>query len=60
MNQFGSLLAELRTDHKLTQRDLANILYVSPGTISNYENGNHMPDPEKLILLADFFHVTLV
>lgn len=58
MAQFGELLAELREDRKLTQKDLAKIIYVSPGTISNYENGVHYPDIEKLIVLADFFHVT--
>lgn len=58
MAQFGELLAELRVDHKLTQKELAKIIYVSPGTISNYENGVHYPDVEKLIALADFFQVT--
>ena len=58
MAQFGELLAELREDSKLTQKELAEILYVSPGTISNYENGVHYPDIDKLIALADYFHVT--
>lgn len=58
MAQFGELLAELREDHKLTQKELAEIIYVSPGTISNYENGVHYPDIDKLIALADCFHVT--
>ena len=58
MADFGELLAELRLDKKMTQKDLANELYVSVGTISNYEKGVHFPDIEKLINLADFFHVT--
>ncbi len=58
MSEFGELLAELRQDRKLTQRDLAHILHVSVGTISNYENSVHFPDVEKLIELADFFGVT--
>lgn len=58
MSKFGELLAELRLDKKLTQRDLAHILHVSVGTISNYENNVHFPDVEKLIELADFFKVT--
>jgi transcriptional regulator with XRE-family HTH domain len=32
---------------------------VTPGTISNYENGVHLPDVEKLVDLADFFGVTV-
>lgn len=58
MARFGELLAELRADHKMTQKDLANILFVTPGTISNYEKGIYYPDVEKLIQLADFFRVS--
>lgn len=32
MAQFGDLLAELRQDKKLTQKQLAKIIYVSSGT----------------------------
>ena len=42
----------------MTQEELAQVLYVTSGTISNYENGVHLPDIEKLISLADFFDVT--
>lgn len=58
MASFGDLLAELRADNKMTQKDLAKILFVTPGTISNYENNEYFPDMEKLIALADFFHVS--
>lgn len=58
MAQFGEILAELRQDRKLTQRDLAKILFVSAGTISNYEKGVHFPDMEKLINLANYFEVS--
>lgn len=58
MSSFGELLSELRKDRKLSQRDLAGILHVSVGTISNYENNVHFPDVEKLINLADYFGVT--
>ena len=55
MAQFNELLVELRQDRKMTQEDLAKVLFVTSGTISNYENGVHLPDIEKLISLADFF-----
>lgn len=58
MALFGEILAELRQDKGLTQKQLAKIIYVTPGTISNYENNIHLPDLEKLIALADFFGVT--
>lgn len=58
MAKFGELLAELRQDRGMTQKELAKVLYVSDGTISNYENGVHYPDVEKLMDIADFFGVT--
>lgn len=58
MASFGEILSELRKDRGMTQRDLAERLHVSVGTISNYENGAHMPDLEKLTELADLFRVT--
>ena len=58
MAQFGELLAELRQEHGMTQQDLANILFVSVSTISNYEKGVHLPDIIKLSKIADYFHVT--
>lgn len=58
MATFGELLAELRQDKKLTQKQLGRVLSVSTGTISNYENGVHYPDLEKLVALADYFQVS--
>ncbi len=58
MAQFGELLAELRQEHNMTQKDLANILFVSVSTISNYEKGVHYPDIIKLSKIADYFGVT--
>ena len=58
MAEFGDLLSELRHDRKLTQAGLAKEIFVTPGTISNYESNVHYPDVEKLKQLADFFDVT--
>lgn len=58
MCRFGELLAELRKDKGLSQRELGHIIHVSVGTISNYETSVHFPDIEKLVNLADFFGVT--
>ena len=58
MAHIGELIAELRQDNGMTQRQLGEILSVTSGTISNYENGVHLPDIEKVIILADYFHVT--
>lgn len=58
MPHLGELIAELRQDRGLTQKELGDILCVSSGTISNYENGVHLPDVDKVIALANYFHVT--
>lgn len=58
MAHLGELLAELRQDRGLTQKEVGQILSVSPGTVSNYETGVHLPDAEKLVVLADYFNVT--
>ena len=58
MAQFGDLLAELRQDRGLTQSELGKVISVTSGTISNYEHGFHLPDLEKLVLLADYFGVS--
>lgn len=57
MAHLGELIAELRQDKGLTQKELGDILF-SSGTISNYENGVHLPDVDKVIALANYFHVT--
>lgn len=58
MAHLGELIAELRQDRGLTQKELGDILCVSSGTISNYENGVHLQDVDKVIALANYFHVT--
>lgn len=59
MATFGSILEELRKDRNMTQKELAEVIYVTSGTISNYENDRYLPDIEKLIMLADHFNVTI-
>lgn len=58
MAKFGEILEELRQDMNLSQKDLGDILHVTPGTISNYENEVHLPSSEKIVDLADYFNVT--
>ena len=58
MRSFGEILASLREERGIYQKELAAILKVSVGTISNYENNIHFPDQEALLQLADYFGVT--
>ena len=58
MAQLGKILAKLRQERRLTKEQLGQVLCVSAGTISNYEKDVHLPDADKLIILADYFHVS--
>ncbi|MFD2116392.1 helix-turn-helix domain-containing protein [Paenibacillus yanchengensis] len=56
---LGSRLKNLRTSHKLTQKQLAEKVNVTHVSISGYESGNRSPDTETLQSLADFFDVSV-
>ncbi|MDE6844814.1 MAG: helix-turn-helix domain-containing protein [Lachnospiraceae bacterium] len=56
--EFGELLATLRKERGVLQKEVATYLNVTVATISNYEKGVHSPDLDTLILLADFFDVS--
>ena len=58
MKGIGDTLSNLRKEKELGQKEMASLLNLSVGTISNYENGVHSPDLETLCKLADFFGVT--
>lgn len=56
--EFGKLLAQLRKERGLLQKEVATHLNMTVATVSNYEKGVHLPDLNTLILLADFFDVS--
>ena len=58
MRSVGQRLSQLRKERELGQKELAALLNMSIGTISNYENNVHAPDLATLCKLADFFQVT--
>lgn len=55
---FGEKLFQLRMERGVYQRQLAEYLGVSVGTISNYENSVHYPDLSTLCRFAEFFEVS--
>lgn len=59
MRSFGEILTSLREERGIYQKELAAILKVSVGTVSNYENNIHFPDQEALLQLANYFGVTV-
>lgn len=58
MRELGKTLENLRKEKGLGQKQLAALLNLSVGTVSNYENGVHSPDLLTLCKLAQFFGVT--
>ena len=59
LTNFGEILMQLRQERHLSQAELGNVIFVSGGTISNYEKGVHYPDVEKLVALAEYFGVSM-
>lgn len=49
----------LREDGDYKQRELAAVLHVSQNTYSQYETGVIELTAEKLIMLADFYNVSV-
>ena len=52
-------LKELRKKHGITQQRLAFELNMNQNTVSRYETGEREADYRTLILLADYFHVSV-
>ena len=49
---FAETLKKLRTDKGLSQRDLADQLYVTRPTVARWENGTRLPDVSMISRLA--------
>lgn len=58
MPRFGEILAELRQDSGMTQKDLAEKMHLASSSISNYETGHRSPAAEFICQAADMFGVT--
>ena len=56
VNGLGERLQKSRTVLKLSQKEVANSLNVSPAVISNYEKGERTPSVEMLMALARLYH----
>lgn len=52
-------LKELREEYALTQTQLAKELGFAQRTISNWENNISDPNIQTLIILSNYFHVTI-
>lgn len=55
---MNDILKKLRNEKKITQRELAKLLNLSPSTIAMYETAQRKPDFETLEKIANFFDVS--
>ena len=58
MAHVGEILAELHNDRELSQKELGRVLHIGGGTISCYERGSSLPNSDRIVQIADYFHVT--
>ena len=56
---FGTFLSQLRKEKGMTQKDLAERLFVSDKAVSKWERGLSLPDVTLLQPLADLMEVTI-
>lgn len=59
MLAFKDKIRRLREGKNLTTRMLAEVMDISPGMVSKYENGIHEPTLSILRKYASIFQVTL-
>lgn len=57
--KFGQFLSEIRKEKSMTQKELADKLFVSDKTVSKWERGKSMPNVTLLIPIADVLGITV-
>lgn len=57
--ELGKQIKKYRTEANLSQEGLADKVFVSRQTVSNWENDKNYPDIKSLVLLSEIFHVSL-
>ena len=57
MNQISKNIKQLRAEKGWTQQEMADVLFVTRQTISNWENGKSMPDVDTLIQIAEKLNI---
>ncbi|MFT8872507.1 MAG: helix-turn-helix transcriptional regulator [Sporolactobacillus sp.] len=57
-NQLGSRIRFLREERNLSQIEMAKRLLISNVQLNRYESGARKPDPDMLLVIADFFRVS--
>lgn len=56
---FSKRLKELRKEKQVHQKDIAEYLGITPNAYGLYERGERKPNPDTLLMLADYFDVSV-
>lgn len=56
---LSSKLKELRLKKKVSQKDVANAIYVSNSSISHYEKNRCKPSRDTIEALAEYYNVSI-
>ena len=56
---FGEKLRKIREQKGLSQKNLADKLFVTRSTIARWENGSRMPDVKMMSMIAEFLGVSV-
>ena len=59
MSNFALRMKELRKERNLKQQEIADTFSVKLRTYQGYEYGESYPEVAKLLVIADFFDVSL-
>ena len=59
MTSFKERLKELRNEKNITQQELGHIVNMSKMAISHWEKGHSEPSIAQLIILSNYFEVSV-
>lgn len=57
--ELGNIIKYYRGEKELSQEELAERVYVSRQTISNWENNKSYPDINSIVLLSEIFEISI-
>ena len=57
--ELSKQIKKYRAEANLSQEELADKVFVSRQTISNWENNKNYPDIKSLVLMSEIFQVSL-
>ena len=56
---FTDRLKQLKSEHKVTQKEIAKAINISDRAYRNLESGISVPNMDTLVAIADFYSVSL-